>query len=131
MVDEIERDRDQLIAEALDYIRFAEDHECGEVPFYPDDAFEGQYLKPLQAELVETNEWDDIVAEFLDNYTLGRVKPINIIREVLGKTTAMPKELAEIGKALCRTRKWRRAKAVNAGYERIGLSEIVESDLPF
>ena len=85
----------------------------------------------MQAELVETNEWDDIVAEFLDNYALDRVKPIAIIREVLGKTTAMPKELAEIGKALCRTRNWRRAKAVNAGYERIEVSESVEFDLPF
>jgi predicted P-loop ATPase len=131
LADEIEKDRDQLIAEAVDYVRFAAKHECGSLPFYPDEDFEAEYLRPLQAELVETNEWDDIVAEFLENYTPGRVKPITIIREVLGKTTAMPKELAEIGKALCRTRKWRRAKAVNAGYERIGVSESIESDLPF
>jgi hypothetical protein len=53
----------------------------------------------------------------LETYTPDRVKPINIIRDVLGKQTAMPKELSETGRALLRTGRWRRAKAVNAGYE--------------
>ena len=129
--DDIERDRDQLLAEAMDYVRFAARHECGDVPFFPDDAFEAEYLKPLQAELVELDEYDEIVAEFLDDYTPNRVKPIAISREVLGKQTALPKELAEVGRALAKTGKWRRAKAANAGYERVDLSEVTKPDLPF
>ena len=131
MVEEIERDRDQLIAEAVDHIRFAADHDCGDASFYPDEDFEAEFLKPLQAELVERNEWDEIVAEFMEDYTPNRVKPIIIIRQVLGKETALPKELAEIGKALSRTRQWRRAKAVNAGYERIAKPVEMDSTLPF
>jgi predicted P-loop ATPase len=130
--DEIERDRDQLMAEAVEHVRFVERRGCGDLPFYPDKAFEKTYLEPLQAELVVRNEWDDVVAEFLETYTPDRVKPINIIRDVLGKQTAMPKELSETGRALVRTGRWRRATAVNAGYERVKApSDYTENDLPF
>ena len=130
-VEEIQRDRDQLMAEAVDYVRFAARRECGEVPFFPPKEFELEHLKPLQEELVLLNEYDGIVAEFLEDWVPDRVKPITIVKTVLGKDTTTPKELAEVGKALARTGKWRRSKAANAGYERIGLSESVEQAFPF
>jgi predicted P-loop ATPase len=140
-VDEIERDRDQLIAEAVEYIRFAEEYRSGSVPYYPEEEFEAKFLKPLQAELVEKTEFDDIVESFLANYGQDRVRPIEIIRQELGKTAAMPSELKEVGKALARTRKWRRAPSANGGYIRIGSSldrpsrtpsaAPDDSDLPF
>ena len=123
LVEDIERDRDQLIAEAVDYVRFAADHACGDLPFFPDDAFEAQFLKPLQEKLVELNEFDEMVVEFLADYALNRVKPIAIIRAVLGRNSVSPKELMEVGNALRRTRMWRRAEAVNAGYERVSLPD--------
>jgi predicted P-loop ATPase len=119
LIDEIERDREQLLAEAIDLVRFCDEHDAGDINFYPDEDFEAEFLRPLQAEMVERNEWDDMVSDFLVDYSPDRVKPIAIIREVLGKHAAMPKELAEVGRALARTGLWRRAKSANGGYERI------------
>jgi putative DNA primase/helicase len=131
-VDEIGRDRDQLIAEAVEYIRFADGYDSTDLNFYPEEEFEVEFLKPLQAELVEKTEYDDIVESFLANYGPDRVRPIEIIRQELGKTAAMPSELKEVGKALARTRKWRRAASANGGYVRVEPSaEPDDSDLPF
>jgi predicted P-loop ATPase len=64
LVDEIERDREQLLAEAVELVRFCEEQGAGDINFYPDEDFEAEFLRPLQAEMVEKNEWDDMVAEF-------------------------------------------------------------------
>ena len=131
-VEEIKRDREQLIAEALDHIRFAERYECGDAPFYPDEAFEIEYLKPLQAELVKLSGFDEIAAEFLETHPeIDRVKPIRIAREFMGGFVAKPNDLKEIGAALARTGKWRRAKSVNGGYVRIDAPGADDPIIPF
>ena len=129
-VEDIEIDRDQLLAEAVHYIRFAASSACADTPFFPDDEFEAEFLKPLQEKLVELDEYDEMVAEFMADYTLNRVKPIAIIRDVLGRNSASPRELMEVGNALRRTQKWRRAKSAH-GYERIGIPDDAMADCPW
>ena len=116
--DLIERDREQLIAEAVTHVRFAEQYNCGDLPFYPDDVFEKTYLEPLQEDLMVRNGFDEIVAEFLDDYAKNRLKAGEIMR-ASGRNSASPNDRIEVGKALLRTGQWKRAESANGGYVRI------------
>jgi predicted P-loop ATPase len=70
----IVRDRSQLFAEAVDRYRQGEQ-------WWPDTAFERQYIKPEQERRYEADPWDEDIADFVKNR--DRVTVSEIARQAL------------------------------------------------
>ncbi len=135
--DELERDRDQLLAEAIHYLKIVDgvfglpDGTDKQLPdewtkasgagaLWPDRDFEETYLLPVARAMKRSrDEYDDVVAEWMAECPNDRrVKPKAIAATVLGKTSVTAHELAKIGAALLKTKLWVRAESVNGGYIR-------------
>jgi Virulence-associated protein E len=84
-IEELERDRDQLFAEAVYcYRKGGEDNR-----WWPDKDFEREYIAPRQAARYESDAWEELVEEYLEpKETLtaenANVTLINIAVDVLG-----------------------------------------------
>jgi predicted P-loop ATPase len=68
-LDGLDKDRDQLFAEAVQLYRLDE-------PWWPDRAFEQQHINPEQARRYEADAWEDPIADFIatkTKVTIGEV----------------------------------------------------------
>jgi predicted P-loop ATPase len=72
----LERDRDQLFAEAVSRYRKGE-------AWWPDKAFEREIIAPQQAARYEADAWEEAIREWLDATTLSRVTLIQIAKGAL------------------------------------------------
>jgi len=67
--DALSRDRDQLFAEAVKMYRAG-------APWWPDDAFEQEHIKPQQEARFEADAWEEMISEYLtgkSRVTIGEV----------------------------------------------------------
>jgi predicted P-loop ATPase len=83
-IEALARDRDQLFAEAVERYRQGEQ-------WWPDPAFEREYIKPEQDERREPDPWEEAIAEFIENR--DKVTVSEVARLALGL------ENSRIGKA--------------------------------
>jgi predicted P-loop ATPase len=74
-IDALERDRNQLFAEAVTAYRKA-------AKWWPDAAFEREHIKPEQAKRFEADPWEQTIREFVAG--MERVNVTSVAREALG-----------------------------------------------
>lgn len=70
-LDLLERDRDQLFAEAVVRYRAGE-------KIWPDSEFEKQFIKPEQEERYQLDEWEGAIAKYLDGMATTAVRAIDV-----------------------------------------------------
>jgi predicted P-loop ATPase len=75
-LDALERDRDQLLAEAASRYRQGE-------AWWPDKAFERGIIAPQQAERYESDAWEEAIREWLGIIALDRVTLIQVAKGAL------------------------------------------------
>jgi predicted P-loop ATPase len=76
-LDVLERDRDQLFAEAVDMYR-------RDVPWWPDKDFERTHIAPQQEARYESDAWEEKVAAYLNNMTASRTTVGEVAQLALG-----------------------------------------------
>ncbi|MBB3972519.1 VapE domain-containing protein [Hansschlegelia beijingensis] len=74
--DALERDREQLFAEAVAAYR-------GGAHWWPDGDFERKHIAPQQEERFEADAWEDVIATFLASRTVTTVKEVGTSEECL------------------------------------------------
>lgn len=74
--DALERDRDQLFAEAVVAYRAG-------AHWWPDGAFEREHIAPQQEERFEADAWEDVISSFLMSRTVTTVKEVGTSEECL------------------------------------------------
>jgi predicted P-loop ATPase len=74
-IDALERDRNQLFAEAVDAYRKG-------AKWWPDAAFEREHIKPEQAKRFEADPWQQTIREFVAGRE--RVNATSVVRDALG-----------------------------------------------
>jgi predicted P-loop ATPase len=78
-IDALERDRDQLFAEAMTLFTAG-------VQWWPDNAFEQQYIAPEQADRLETDAWEQPIKSYLT--FKSRVTITQVAKEAVGLETS-------------------------------------------
>lgn len=74
---ELARDRDQLFAEAVVRYRAGE-------PWWPDEAFEAQYIKPQQNARYELDAWEQAIETWIKTQYIRRTTILDVARDALG-----------------------------------------------
>nr|WP_277751908.1 VapE domain-containing protein [Dankookia rubra] len=77
-LDALARDRDQLLAEAVELFRHGK-------PWWPDSDFEAEHIKPEQEARYEADAWEQVIAEWLDDR--DRVTLLDVAQGALGFIT--------------------------------------------
>jgi predicted P-loop ATPase len=109
-LDGLRRDRDQLLAEAVQLFR-------KDVQWWPDKAFEAAHIKPEQEDRYETDAWEEPIAEYLAVLTNHRVTISQVAKSALSFVsdarigTADARRIAAVMERLG----WKRAPRQNNG----------------
>jgi predicted P-loop ATPase len=109
----LKRDRDQLLAEALAQFRQG-------APWWPEPAFEAEFIQPEQEKRYEIDEWDELIGDYVDNRLFTPTVTIpTIAKEAIGLEASRLDMLAQKRIAAILTRRgWSRfARHGKRGWE--------------
>jgi predicted P-loop ATPase len=111
-LDALRRDRDQLLAEAVQLFRKG-------VQWWPDKAFEAKYIKPEQDERYEADPWEAPIADYLSSLlpTQMKVTVSQVAKYALGFVSDARIGTADARRitAILERQGWRRAPRQNSG----------------